>query len=297
MKKLLFLLALLPVTAFSQGDQMKSAEGFVREYFKLFEEKKWDVIPDSYAEDGQVVGLGNKIMSLSETMKPVLERNKTEITNENIDVKWMKTEMTGSSTAIVYTHFIDKVNRSGKIRVTENVGTFLLEQKEGTWKIKRWINSQNFPVINNESVDTKYRVGNSPVSYKFATSVNLSYGFECCMIEYFKKKGISPSELGKIVGKRYASTWDKSVGYEGLISNFAGYFQFVSTYVEILERTDKTFKAKILDPVIQKSWEITRDDAVDFIQQTWFEIADNMGSDCKVTDDGQYWIVAMNKKY
>ena len=161
---------------------------------------------------------------------------------------------------------------------------------------KKWINSQNFPVVNNESIEAKYRAGNSPVSNKFATSANLSYGFECCMIEYFKKKGISPSELGKIVGKRYASTWDKSVGYNGLISNFAGYFQFVSTYVEILDRTDRTFKARILAPVIQKSWEITRDDAVDFIQQTWFEIADNMGFDCKVTDDGQYWTVAMNKK-
>lgn len=296
MKKLLFLLFLLPAIAFSQGDQMKSAEDFVRGYFKMFEEKNWDVIPDMYAEDGQVIGFGNKIMSLSETMKPVLERNKTEMTVETINIEWIQTKPTGSNTVLVTTKYFDMTNRSGNIRITENIGNFLLEKNDDTWKIKMWINNQNSPVINSENIEAKYRVSNSPASYKFAASVSSSYGFECCMIEYFKKKGISPAELGKIVGKRYASTWDKSVIYKGLISNFAGFFPIISTYVEILERTDNTFKAKLLAPTIKKSWEITRSDVLDFVQNTYFEIADNMGSDCKVSDDGQYWIITMNKK-
>ncbi|MCE5206037.1 MAG: hypothetical protein LLF80_08055 [Porphyromonadaceae bacterium] len=275
---------------------MKSAEDFVRGYFKLFEEKKWDIIPDMYAEDGQVIGFGNKIMSLSETMKPVLERNKTEMTAETINIEWIQTKPTGSNTALVTTKYFDMTNRSGNIRITENIGNFLLEKNDDTWKIKMWINNPNFPVINSENIEAKYRVSNSPASNKFAASVSSSNGFECCMIEYFKKNGISPAELGKIVGIRYAATWDKSVGYEGLISNFAGFFPIISTYVEILERTDNTLKAKLLAPTIKKSWEITRDDVLNFVQNTWFEIADNMGSDCIVTDDGKYWTVVMNKK-
>ena len=40
MKKLFFLLILLPVVTFSQENLKKSAEDFVTGYFKLFEDKK-----------------------------------------------------------------------------------------------------------------------------------------------------------------------------------------------------------------------------------------------------------------
>lgn len=158
-----------------------------------------------------------------------------------------------------------------------------------------WINNQNFPVINNANIEEKYRVKNAPALWKFVANLNLSSGFEVCMIDYFKKNGISPAEFGKIVGTKYADTWNKSAVYKDLISNFSSFFKNISTYVEIMERTEITFKVKILPPIVT-SWDVTREEFDIFCKNMWTQIADRMESDFTLTDDGQYWTIVMNKK-
>lgn len=135
-------------------------------YYKLFEEKKWDLVTETYAEDAQVIWMNRRVLSLTELMKPVLERNKTEMTSDKIDVKWILSDVTGPNSALVTVNYIETADRSGDIRVTDNVGVYLLEQKMGVWKIKKWIPQQNLPLIYVENIDKKYLTGNPASIFK-----------------------------------------------------------------------------------------------------------------------------------
>lgn len=301
MKTKLFIILLFPTLIFpgiisGQNVMMQSAEDFVREYFKLFEEMQWDNIPEMYANDAQVVGFGSTILSLPKTMKPVLDRNKTEMTAETIDVKWIQSELTGPNTALVTAKFIDTTNRSGKISVTENISTFLLEHNGSSWKIKKWINNQNYPIIYSDNIDEKYQVGNYPVIYKFTNLIHSEHEFQCCVVEYFKKNGISPAELGNKLGNQFIETWRGDKNFEVLIQAFTDHLMHNTTFVEVLYRTDTTFKAKMPSPPISQDWNITKEDMDVFTENLWAVISNKMGADCSLEEDGQYWIVSLNKR-
>lgn len=295
MKKMMLLFIMLPSIAFSQADMKQSAEDFVKSYFKLFEEKKWEAIPEMYTEDAQVI-LNGEFMSLFERMKPVLEKNKTGMTSDKIEVKWMVSDVTGPTSALVTTSYLETTNRSGNIRVTDNIGVFLLEQKNEVWKIKKWIPLQNLPLLFNENINKKYQINNTAAVYKATSAINHAWSLLLFDIEAAKKAGISPAEHGQTIGARYAKTWDPSGGFEALANGFTWGLQIMSTYVEVLERNESAFKAKFLAPDIYVKADLTKEDLYDFSQHVWSEIADVMGGTCSLAEDGKYWIVTMNKK-
>lgn len=296
MKKLVCLLALLPAMAFSQTDLKQSAEDFVKGYFKLFEEKKWDIIPEMYAEDAQVIWLNGEIQSMAERMKPVLEKCKTEMPNDKIDVKWILSDVTGPESALVTTSYTETMNHSGNVRVTDNMGVMLLERKEGSWKIKKWIPTQNFPLLYHESIDQKYRWNNTAAVFKAGSAIDHTWSLMISDIAYAKDAGISAAEFGQRMGVRYAKSWNPSAGFEGLANNFTWGLQIMSKYVEVLERNETTLKAKFLAPVINDNAEVTKEDLYHFSQNVWSEIAGVMGGSCTLAEEGTYWILTMNKK-
>jgi len=173
---------------------------------------------------------------------------------------------------------------------------YLLEQKNGAWKIKKWIPQQNLPLIYTENVDKKYQTGNTAAIFKAGNAINHGWVLILSMIEHFKNAGISPAESGKMIGARFAKTWDPSMGFEALASGFNWGLQIMSTYVEVLERNNRTFKAKFLSPATYESWNVTKEDLLVCSQNTWQEIADYMGGICSLTEDGNYWIITMTKK-
>ncbi|WP_294068250.1 hypothetical protein, partial [Proteiniphilum sp. UBA1028] len=114
MKSLLFyVFILLPSILFGQDDLKKSAEDFMKGYYKLFEEKKWNLVTETYAEDAQVVWMNGMVLSLYEMMKPVLEKNKTEMTSDKVDVKWILSDITGPNSVLVTTRYIETTDRTG----------------------------------------------------------------------------------------------------------------------------------------------------------------------------------------
>lgn len=162
-------------------------------YYKLFEEKKWDLVTETYAEDAQVIWMNRRVLSLTELMKPVLERNKTEMTSDKIDVKWILSDVTGPNSALVTVNYIETADRSGDIRVTDNVGVYLLEQKMGVWKIKKWIPQQNLPLIYVENIDKKYLTGNPASIFKAGGAIGHTWVIFLYIMEHFKKEGLSPA--------------------------------------------------------------------------------------------------------
>ncbi|MDD2243407.1 MAG: hypothetical protein PHY69_09830 [Dysgonamonadaceae bacterium] len=297
MKKIFFLLIiLLPTLVFSQENIRRSAEDFVIEYFKLFEEKQWDAIPNMYAKDAQVIWLNRNVLPLLETMKPILDKNKTEMTGEKIDVKWILTDVMGTNTAMVYTRYLETTNRLGQIRVTDNMGVFQLEQINGEWKIKKWIPSQNFPLIFNQNIDEKYQMDNMATIAKAGFAIQHGWNILFYNLEYFNKAGTTPAELGRMMGARFAETWDKTKGFEGLANGFIWGLQIMSTYVEVLERNETTFVAKIAPPNTASIFDFTKEDLFICCQNIWSEIADYMGGNCTLENQENYWIITLKKK-
>ena len=127
MKKLIFLLILLPTVAFSQDNLKKSAEDFVASYFKLWEDKKWDDILNSLSEDGQIIWPNHFVESLNVSMKSVVERNKSEMTSDKVDIKWISADVMGPTSAMVTASYLETTDRSGNVRMTDNLDVYLLD--------------------------------------------------------------------------------------------------------------------------------------------------------------------------
>lgn len=297
MNKLFILLFIfLPAVLFGQEDLKKSAEDFLRGYYKLFEEKKWDLIMETYAKDAQVIWMNGNVSPLAEAMKPELEKYKKEVTSEKIDVKWIVSDITGPSSAQVVVNYIETNDRSGNIQVQDDIEVYLLEQIMGVWKIKKWFIQHNLPLIYSANIDTKYRTRNPASVIKARSAIDHWWGLLSYLIEHNKEIGVSPDESGKIMGARFAMTWNPSDGFEALASGFTFGLQIMSPYVEVLERNETTFKAKILSPTINDNWKVTEDDLFICTQNIWEGIADYMGGVCSLSKSDKYWIITMTKK-
>ena len=91
----------------------------------------------------------------------------------------MLTDVTGPNTALVTASYIETTDRSGNIRVTENIGVFLLEQNDGKWQIKKWFPHQNFPLIYKDKIDKRYQIDNIAVIYLASSAINHGWSLIC----------------------------------------------------------------------------------------------------------------------
>ena len=229
-------------------------------------------------------------------MKTVVERNKTEMTSDKVDVKWISADVMGPTAAMVTASYLETTDRSGNVRVTDNLDVYILELKEGSWKIKKLIPQDNYPLIFNENIDKKFKTGRLAPLSRFDGASNQAMAIMMANLEYFKKNGTTPTELGKMMGSRFAKTWNQSAGFAGLVSGFVWGTQLFSTYTEVMERNDNTLKIKFFPLSVSQTWEVTKEDILSMYQNTWNEIADYMGATCSLIDDGKYWVLTLNKK-
>lgn len=296
MKTLILLMILFPTIAFCQENLNKSAEDFIIGYFKLFDEKKWEEIPKAYSEDSKMISSNYAFIPMTSWKNFVLTRLSAEITSDKIDVKWMTSDIIGTSNAMVTTNFTETTDRSGTIKVTDHLAVFLLEQKEGLWKIKKWINQQNNPLIFDQNIDKNYQTGRMTPIQKFESAlgqINALFAYE---IEYAKKNGTSPAELGKRMGTDFAKSWDQTKGFPALASSFITGCQVFGTYAEVLERNDNKLKIKLLPYSSTHSTDVAKEEMLTLFRGVWSEIADHMGGKCTLVEDGKYWILTMDKK-
>ena len=296
MKKLFLLLLLFPTFLFSQENMKKSAEDFIMEYFKLHEDLKWDAIPGMYAEDAQIVWPNGEVLNTMKEIKPYLEKINKETIGLKIDVKTMLVDVTGPNSVMVTTNFISTIKQKEIIHVFDQTDVYLLERVGDLWKIKKDVTNWNFPLIFSENVDEKYVLRSMPLIVRAKEAIdlvwsNISYG-----IEDFKKSGRPSAMYGKIMGKRYASFWDQSKGFNYSTLSLIKAFEVFFTQVEVMQRDETTLKARFTPPMINKNMNVTRKDLFNYSESFWFEIADKMGTSFTQTDDGKYWIVTIKKK-
>ena len=297
MKKLFFLLILLPVVTFSQENLKKSAEDFITGYFKLFEDKKWDDITNSFTEDAQIIFPNHYVANSGSSVKSLVEQNKTNMTSDKVDVKWISTDVMGTGSAMVTVSYLETTDRSGNVRVTDNLDVYLLVLNDGNWKIKKLIPQDNYVLIFDKNIDKKYEnIKIGPLPRHEGTLIQLN-GVSLFNIEEYKKNGIDAAQLGKKTGLRFAKGWDPSRGFDGLASSYLWLLQTMSPYIEVLERNDKSAKYKIMPlTTLWDGWNVTKQEIFDYNQNILTVIADHMGVNCTLMEDGKYWIVTMTKK-
>lgn len=298
MKKLIFVLVFLPFVAVSQLSLNQSAEEFVRSYFKMFEEKKWDEILRSYSEDGQMIWPNHAISSLPVTMKSIVEQNKIDMSSDKIDVKWILADVMGPESAMVTASYLETTDRSGNVRVTDNLDVYLLNVEEGSWKIKKLIPQDNYPLIYSEHIDKKFQTGRMGPLNRFDGALIQNGFIYMVELEFSKKRGTNPVELGKMIGERDAKIEHEVGEFAGLASAFVWGIQALSTYTEVIERNDNALKIKFIPFDIPKPWgsDATNEDLRIMLENCWNESADSMGGSCSIEADGKFWVLALNKK-
>ncbi len=296
MKKLVFLLILLPTVAFSQENLKKSAQDFIPSYFKLWEDKKWDEILNSYTDDAQVIHY-RLVRPLNQLVKNIVENWKQNQTSYKVDIESISADVVSPTSAFVIATFLDyEIDKSGEAQVGQGMELFLLELIDNSWKINKAIPIYSPPVIYNKNIEQKFQTGILSPQSRLDGAMNQMGAIMMYNLEYFKKNGKTPAEIGKMMGARFAITWDQSRGFAGLVSGCVWGIQTMSSYIEVLERNENTLKIKFVPFTISETWDVTREDILDMFQNTWSEIADYMGGTCSLVDDGKYWIATMNKK-
>ncbi len=299
MKKLFLFLLLLPAVTFGQESQKKSAEDFVTGFLKMFEEKKRDDILKSCSDDGQMIWPNHSITSLPEMMTSIVNNNKIEMTSDKIDIEWITADVVGPASAMVTVSYLETTDRSGNVCVKDNLDVYLLELKEGNWKIKKLIPQDNYPLIYNKNIDEKFRTGGMGPLTRFNGAL-IQYAFKAmCDLEILKNEGISPAEVGKIIGKRDTKIDRETRNFEGIATEFVWGIQSISTYTEVLERNENTLKLKFIPFLVSEKWGsgVTNED-IRIMMENLFKIksADSMGGECSLEVDGKYWILKLNKK-
>jgi hypothetical protein len=227
----------------------------------------------------------------------MIENRKKTVTSEKIDVKSISAEVLSPNIALVTANYLQTTDRSGNISFFDNLDVFLLEMKEGSWKIRKYIPHFNYPLIYNENIDKKFQTGRLAPLSRFDGLSSQMNGILLYFFEDYKKNGTTPAQLGKIVGSRFAKTWNQSRGFEGLASGFLWNLQTMSTYIEVLDRNENTAKYKC-NPMltISERWNVTKQEALEYCQNAFGEIADYMGGTCLIVEDGKFWILTFNKK-
>lgn len=297
MKKLIFLLVLLPFGVVGQNDLNKSAEEFVLGYFKMFENKQWDEVPKSLTDDCVFIGANYTPALYSTMLSNILRFNRENLISDKIEVKWINADAIGPNAAMVSIHYIENVERSNfSPRSTDNISIFLLVQNEGAWKIKKLIIQQSYPLLVDKQIDQMYQRGALGMLARFDGGLGQMSSVFMYILESSMKGGATPAETGKKIGARFAKTWDQSKGFEGLANGFAYGLQTGSNYVEIMERSETTFKARFRLFPVSPTWEVTPQNILDMYKGMWDEIVGYMGGTYTLTDDGKFWTVTLNKK-
>lgn len=296
MKKLIYLLMFLPVFVFGQKNTLKTAEDFVVAYFKLFEDKKWDEVPGAWAKDAQIVRLDGGISPALEMINNIIKLNESKVESDKIDIKWISTDAFNATSAMVSVRFTESIKRvSVPLRVTDNIGVFLVVKEKGNWKFKKWITGQNFAIIFENSIDKKYKTDPLASISRYTSACNQFWGMILYNLESSMQSGITAAEAGKTMGLKFAATWDASKGFEELANGFTWGLQVMSNYVEILERNEDTLKARILPPSNVQQKAVARENLRIAILNLWSQIAIRMGGECTLTDDGTYWILEFDR--
>jgi hypothetical protein len=306
MKKLIFLLIILPTIVFgqqttqkatsSEENLKKSAETFVTNWLQSWENKKWDEILSSSNDNG-IYYTSAETNTLPVVLKRAVDYYKSSITDSKILINSLSTEVIGQTVAMVTARYLEATTDAGNVTNLEYLDLFFLEMNQGSWKIKTWYSQFFAPVIFNKSLDKKMQKGKVEPVWRYFGTVNQMNSFLVCFLEDYKKKGVSPAQAGKMMGARFAKEWDQSNGFAGLSSGMMWNFQTMSSYIEVLERNENTLKIK-MDPfqVDEKNWNVTQQEFLEFYQNSLNEIATHMGGTSTTTADGRNWIITLSKK-
>ena len=308
MKSILFLILVIPFLANAQSNSTpenetsdatlkKSAEDFVLNWFNCFETKNWDNFSDYFFEDAQLYTPA-KTTLIKEVSKSLIDQYTNVVTQCDTKIESMSTEVIGQDAALVTVRYLETDVVKGSPVYFDYLDNYLLEKQNDNWKIKRLISNYSQPVLFGNSVASNWKKGKVEPFYRFNGAVGQMAGISFYFMEDYKKKGITPAQLGTEIGSRFASYWDQSKGFNGLASGFIWNIQTTVPYLEVLERNETILKMKFENAFVpnEKRWDLTNQEVLDYFRNAFGAIAEHMGGTCNIEEDGKYYLMTLNKK-
>ena len=308
MKSILFFVLFIPFLAvaqssstseneFSAATLKKSAEDFVLNWFNRFETKSWDNFNDLFFEDAQLYTPA-KTTLIKDVSKSLIDHYTNVVTDCDAKIESMSTEIIGQEAALVTVRYLETDVIKDSPVYLDYLDNYLLEKQNGKWKIKRLISNYSQPVLFGSSVASNWKQGKVEPFYRFNGAMGQMAGISLYFMEDYKKKGITPAQLGTEIGSRFASYWDQSKGFTGLASGFMWNIQTTVPYLEVLERNETILKMKFENAFVpnEKRWDVTRQEVLDYFRNAFGAIAELMGGTCTIEEDGKYYLMTLNKK-
>jgi len=307
MKKLFFISVLLPVIAFSQGSQIKSptpddslkksAENFLTTYYEYYQNKEWDKILSLLSEDG-LYFTETESATLPVYYKLVADYADKLDYKLQIKIISMQTQVIGQYAAYITVKVLADYTDKNGTKISEYLRMFLLESTEGAWKIKSIYTSDIDPFIYSDNIDTKWQAGITSSNYQSITATGLLYAFTNFFLTEFKNRNIDVS----LLGKQYAADWAKGItdsglkAFENYIETLIWNIQAESLYIEVLERSDTSFKVKYQPFNLGASTTTFDPELIAFFNSYFNELSSYFGGESTLVVQGKYWILTVNKK-
>lgn len=307
MKKIIFLLILISAFSFGQNAQKrnsgsqeelkKSAETFVTDWIKYFENKNWDAIVNSADADGLLIS-ALEASPLKNSLEGITEYGKKkDNSSKKILIDSLSTEVFGKTSAMVTARYKTSLISPWGTTDIANLDNFRLEKIDGNWKIKTWFRQEYFPTIFSENIESVWNYRRD-LLWRFNDAIFQMGNIALFFMGEYKKNGTSPAQLGKIMGARFAEGWNPEGGFDGLASGFTNVIQSLSTNVEVLELNKNTAKFKY-DPFFSQMaqyYNLSKQDVLEYFQNAFGAIADKMGSTSSLVEDDKYYLLTLNKK-
>ncbi len=307
MKKLFLLSVLLPVMAFSQGSQpmssaaddtmKKSAENFLNTFYEYYQNKEWEKVLTLLCDDG-IYFTETESTALPVYYKLVADYADKLDYSLKIKFKSVQTQIIGQCAAFLTVKVLADYKDKNGTKISEYIRMFLLESTEGSWKIKSIYTYDIDPFIFSEPIDKKWQGGITSSNYQSITATGLLYAFTNFLLTECKNSSVDVS----LLGKKYAADWAKGIidggmkSFEHYIETLTWYIQAESIYMEVLERSDTTFKVKY-QPYNPGASKATFDqELTGFFSSYFSELSSYFGGESTLVTEGKYWILTVNKQ-
>jgi hypothetical protein len=228
-------------------DLKKSAEDFVTTWLRNWENKNWDEVMNcmndktTYSDLLETKPLSSLVQMLVQT------GSMPEI---RITMQSAEAEILGSTNALVNARYLQETSTGSNPKMTEQLDIFLLSLDGNKWKIRNYYSFENFQVNFNQDIDKKWQYGKTDLQQRFSTGVISRTNLIIYFLEDNQKRGISPAQVGKNMGERYARLVNRQLGFNDLVSIYTSFLQTISTYVEVVERNENHAKFRF-DPSLQ----------------------------------------------
>lgn len=279
----------------SEKETVKTAEAFVTSWLSNFETQNWDQLIAGVGPDALTVS-NIETTRLYESLAGYIEYRRNANFKTTIQIDSLNTFALGKTNAIVNARYKMFFGEKGSTS-TGNVAVFVLQKYDDKWLIREYSPHTYFTFNIDKSIPDPWNYRRD-VIWRFNDAILQMGGMMMYFLDDAVKRGISPAESGKRIGKKFAEGWNSETGFKGFVKEMNQVLLSITTDTEIKEISDNKAVFRFTSVFINQAqyWNISEKEFIDFFGNTFMEIAAKMGTDCTLEKEGNNLILTLTKK-